>query len=337
MKKTYLFKLLLPGLFLTLATGCADDLEKGDYDRPLATTQAPVVTTVELKNYGTMAQAVMKVDIPEGTEVSEAGFIVSQSDSKDIVAQKDNRVVLSNVVSGQEVKETFRDLEAGKTYYVTAYAYSDGRVVYGETMSMEANDDFGQVPFLSADLEDENLPIFDDPQSTVGGYATALDGIGLRGWSGWTVSVFHPGFFTGSFGASIVSRFEQSFTSIEVDLTGKMLPAVSVTALNIAAVFGTNYQDAAGNYTLLISKEPLTSFEDIDNATEIADYTFPQDATADEFTISEKSYMIPEEFNGKCYLHILSWGAYGRSDIRDNFGTSVLDVTFTSLEKKAAE
>ena len=330
--KSYIFKTLLFGLALTGTVACSDDLNKADYDKPLVKAdKIPTVTTGEIVVSGTASRATANYQYEDGTVVLKEGMIVSTSKDAPLADASNKFFDFSTVAQGDQVV-ALTNLEAGTTYYVKAYAYVEGQMVYGETKTITATDDYERQDVLDVDFEnDENLSvgIFGDTKTGFKLEPAAI--FGLSGYNLYTNTSFSHDFFT-TYQASFASAEEISVLNYELDLSDKNFAQVTVYGLNLCALFDDGYPTCSGNFDVLVSPVPITTPEALEAAEKIGTCQFPTDPTDSKFVENKVTCDIPITYTDKCYI-----GIYNRSvaaTSKGNMGVMVAGIVVSSLEKK---
>lgn len=333
--KSYIFKTLLFGLALTGTVACSDDLNKADYDKPLVKAdKIPTVTTGEIVVSGTAARAAANYQYEDGTIILKAGMIVSTSADASLADASTKFFDFSSVDRGDQVV-ALTNLVAGTTYYVKAYAYVEGQMVYGETKTIKATDDFERKNVVDVDFENEQ----DLALLSVGNFANTVTGFklepatffGLRGYNLFTNTSFDHDFLTTG-QAAFASREEESVLNYELNLSDKNFAQVTVTGLNLCALFEDGYPTCPGNFDVLVSPVPITTPEALEAAEKIGSCQFPTDPTDANFVQKSVTCDIPITYTDKCYI-----GIYNRSvaaTSKGNMGVMVAGIVVSSLEKK---
>ena len=342
MKKINILKSVLLGCALMFTASCGNDYELDDFRQPAAAPTQTTVTTSTVEAYGVLAKAGLIVNVAEGSQVDEAGFIFGTNPELSLTDESTQLVKVNGFTSGEEKAVALNDLEPGTTYYIKAYAYADGNLVCGEAKSITASDNFTREFYQTIDITDEGLGFIDFPNSG-NNKMHVLDIAPLYGLPQpvlvQKLSIIDDGFSSIEFPAA------EGAMVFPVDFTGVAFPAITVAADHMGAIFGSPAN--SGNYSVFISKDPINSVEDLAAATKIATYNFPQ--AGDEYEYSEKSFDIPFEFDGPCYIAIYSYSLYAAnyakllssvagSKLVPNYGVLIEAVALSQLEEvEAAE
>ena len=300
MKKINILKSVLLGCALMFTASCGNDYELDDFRMPAAAPTQTTVTTATVEAYGVLAKAGLIVNVAEGSQVEEAGFLFGTNPELPLTDESTQRVQVSGYTSGEEKAIALNDLEPGTTYYVKAYAFADGNLVCGDVKSITANNNFSREIYQTLDITSDQLGFIDFPNSG-NDMMHVLDIAPLFGMSQpcpvQKLSIINDEF------NSINDPFAEGAMVIPVDFTGVAFPAITVAADNMGAIFGSPAN--SGNYSVFISKDPINTVEDLAAATKIATYNFPQ--AGGEYQYSEKSFDVPFEFDGPCYIAIYSY------------------------------
>lgn len=340
MKKTNILKTLLLGFTLAAFTGCGEDLDKADYDRQETAGAMPTVVTGSVESYGIAAKASLTVNIPEGAEVKEAGFVVSTSAEMSLTDAGTQLVKADAVNSGEETPVALLDLVPGTTYYVKAYAYAKGGIVYGDTKTITASDNYERGYDFMVDFAD---PDFADGQyftgSKLDGSVVGFSLISLQNLFGvpqyaYVSSPFHPGKLQNG-SASLVSAEENNLLSMKADLTGKPFPAVTIDAFNLAALFGDSFADCPGDIDVYISEQPVTNAEELAAATLLGTCAFSDDTTSPDFEEKVVTYNLPLTYDGECYITIHSHCGHPNYYDGNNLGVLIIGMGLSSLHQIA--
>lgn len=303
MKKINILKSVLLGCALMFTASCGNDYELDDFRMPAAAPTQTTVTTATVEAYGVLAKAGLIVNVAEGSHVEEAGFLFGTNPELPLTDESTQRVQVSGYTSGEEKAIALNDLEPGTTYYVKAYAFADGNLVCGDVKSITASNNFSREIYQTLDITSDQLGFIDFPNSG-NDKMHVLDIAPLFGMPQpcpvQKLSIINDE-FTG-----INDPFAEGAMVIPVDFTGVAFPAITVAADNMGAIFGS--PAASGNYSVFISKDPINTVEDLAAATKIATYNFPQ--AGGEYQYSEKSFDVPFEFDGPCYIAIYSYSLY---------------------------
>lgn len=300
MKKINILKSVLLGCALMFTASCGNDYELDDFRMPAAAPTQTTVTTATVEAYGVLAKAGLIVNVAEGSQVEEAGFLFGTNPELPLTDESTQRVQVSGYTSGEEKAIALNDLEPGTTYYVKAYAFADGNLVCGDVKSITASNNFSREIYQTLDITSDQLGFIDFPNSG-NDKMHVLDIAPLFGMPQpcpvQKLSIINDEF------NSINDPFAEGAMVIPVDFTGVAFPAITVAADNMGAIFGSPAN--SGNYSVFISKDPINTVEDLAAATKIATYNFPQ--TGGEYQYSEKSFDVPFEFDGPCYIAIYSY------------------------------
>lgn len=300
MKKINILKSVLLGCALMFTASCGNDYELDDFRMPAAAPTQTTVTTATVEAYGVLAKAGLIVNVAEGSQVEEAGFLFGTNPELPLTDESTQRVQVSGYTSGEEKAIALNDLEPGTTYYVKAYAFADGNLVCGDVKSITASNNFSREIYQTLDITSDQLGFIDFPKSG-NDKMHVLDIAPLFGMPQpcpvQKLSIINDEF------NSINDPFAEGAMVIPVDFTGVAFPAITVAADNMGAIFGSPAN--SGNYSVFISKDPINTVEDLAAATKIATYNFPQ--TGGEYQYSEKSFDVPFEFDGPCYIAIYSY------------------------------
>ena len=300
MKKINILKSVLLGCALMFTASCGNDYELDDFRMPAAAPTQTTVTTATVEAYGVMAKAGLIVNVAEGSQVEEAGFLFGTNPELPLTDESTQRVQVSGYTSGEEKAIALNDLEPGTTYYVKAYAFADGNLVCGDVKSITASNNFSREIYQTLDITSDQLGFIDFPNSG-NDKMHVLDIAPLFGMPQpcpvQKLSIINDE-FTG-----IKDPVAEGAMVIPVDFTGVAFPAITVAADNMGAIFGSPAN--SGNYSVFISKDPINTVEDLAAATKIATYNFPQ--AGGEYQYSEKSFDVPFEFDGPCYIAIYSY------------------------------
>lgn len=300
MKKINILKSVLLGCALMFTASCGNDYELDDFRMPAAAPTQTTVTTATVEAYGVLAKAGLIVNVAEGSQVEEAGFLFGTNPELPLTDESTQRVQVSGYTSGEEKAIALNDLEPGTTYYVKAYAFADGNLVCGDVKSITASNNFSREIYQTLDITSDQLGFIDFPNSG-NDKMHVLDIAPLFGMPQpcpvQKLSIINDE-FTG-----IKDPVAEGAMVIPVDFTGVAFPAITVAADNMGAIFGS--PAASGNYSVFISKDPINTVEDLAAATKIATYNFPQ--AGGEYQYSEKSFDVPFEFDGPCYIAIYSY------------------------------
>ncbi len=341
MKIANIYMAFALGLSLTALTGCGEDLEKSDYDRPQVQVGLPAVTTGDVEVFGTAATATFAMTVPEGVTVQEQGFVLGTDPELPLASESTTLVRVSNVTPGEQAQANLTGLIADTTYYVKAYAYVEGGIAYGETKSFDTNrsDEYERqtdfaVDFTDATMADAARFTAVRLGATVNAFQpVSLAILGADMW-GFAASVLDPVLYeTGR--VSIASPDENNLLTYKADFTGKNFPAVSIEAQNVASFFGDSYAQLAGDFDVLISEAPITNEEELAAATVLGTCKFATDPTVPTFGSNTVSFDIPAAFSGVCYITIHSHSTYDSSTGTGNFGIVVTGFRTTSLHQKA--
>ena len=337
MKKINILKSVLLGCALMFTASCGNDYELDDFRQPAAAPTQTTVTTSTVEAYGVLAKAGLIVNVAEGSQVEEAGFLFGTNPELPLTDESTQRVQVSGYTSGEEKAIALNDLEPGTTYYVKAYAFADGNMVCGDVKSITANNNFSREVYQTLDITSDQLGFIDFPNSG-NDMMHVLDIAPLFGMSQpcpvQKLSIINDE-FTG-----INDPFAEGAMVIPVDFTGVAFPAITVAADNMGAIFGSPAN--SGNYSVFISKDPINTVEDLAAATKIATYNFPQ--AGGEYQYSEKSFDVPFEFDGPCYIAIYSYSLYeskyaqylsslAGSNRVANYGVLIEAVALSQLEE----
>ncbi len=339
MKKFNIFKTLLLGFTLTAFASCGEDMVKAEYDHPLQPGALPQVTTDAVEAYGTALKATITMTALDAT-VEEAGIIVSTDPEMSLTSEGTTVQKVSGVVSGEPITTAVSGLTPDMTYYVKAYAYvGNGGIVFGEVKSVETDNSYVRSTFYACDFTDftladvANFSTLSLPNpDEVPGTPVAFTPVNLEGvlgspiW-GFSSSVFHPDLFT-TFSGQLTTYLANNLLSYAADFTGKGFPEVTVSGLNIGALFG---EAVAGDFNVLISKEPIETAEDLAAATVIGKGVFSTDPTAPTYTFTDVTCSVPIEYDGECYITIHNQSAYSLEGYTDNFGVVIMDFSISSL------
>lgn len=339
MKKINILKSVLLGCALMFTASCGNDYELDDFRLPAAAPTQTTVTTATVEAYGALAKAGLIVNVAEGSQVEEAGFLFGTNPELPLTDESTQRVQVSGYISGEEKAIALNDLEPGTTYYVKAYAFADGNLVCGDVKSITASDNFSREFYQTIDITAEGLGFIDFPNSG-NDKMHVLDIAPLFDMSQpclvQKLSIIDDGF------SSIEFPVAEGAMVFPVDFTGVAFPAITVAAYNMGAIFGSPAN--SGNYSVFISKDPINTVEDLAAATKIATYNFPQ--TGGEYEYSEKSFDVPFEFDGPCYIAIYSY-SLSKSDYAKylsslagskpvaNYGIMIEAIALSQLEEVA--
>lgn len=337
MKKINILKSVLLGCALMFTASCGNDYELDDFRLPAAAPTQTTVTTATVEAYGVMAKTGLIVNVAEGSQVEEAGFLFGTNPELPLTDESTQRVQVSGYTSGEEKAIALNDLEPGTTYYVKAYAFADGNLVCGDVKSITASNNFSREIYQTLDITSDQLGFIDFPNSG-NDKMHVLDIAPLFGMSQpcpvQKLSIINDE-FTG-----INDPFAEGAMVIPVDFTGVAFPTITVAADNMGAIFGSPAN--SGNYSVFISKDPINTVEDLAAATKIATYNFPQ--AGGEYQYSEKSFDVPFEFDGPCYIAIYSY-SLSKSDYAQylsslagskrvaNYGVLIEAVALSQLEE----
>lgn len=337
MKKINILKSVLLGCALMFTASCGNDYELDDFRLPAAAPTQTTVTTATVEAYGVMAKAGLIVNVAEGSQVEEAGFLFGTNPELPLTDESTQRVQVSGYTSGEEKAIALNDLEPGTTYYVKAYAFADGNLVCGDVKSITASNNFSREIYQTLDITSDQLGFIDFPNSG-NDKMHVLDIAPLFGMPQpcpvQKLSIINDE-FTG-----IKDPVAEGAMVIPVDFTGVAFPAITVAADNMGAIFGS--PAASGNYSVFISKDPINTVEDLAAATKIATYNFPQ--AGGEYQYSEKSFDVPFEFDGPCYIAIYSYSLYASNYAQylstlagskpvANYGVLIEAVALSQLEE----
>lgn len=337
MKKINILKSVLLGCALMFTASCGNDYELDDFRMPAAAPTQTTVTTATVEAYGVMAKAGLIVNVAEGSQVEEAGFLFGTNPELPLTDESTQRVQVSGYTSGEEKAIALNDLEPGTTYYVKAYAFADGNLVCGDVKSITASNNFSREIYQTLDITSDQLGFIDFPNSG-NDKMHVLDIAPLFGMPQpcpvQKLSIINDE-FTG-----IKDPVAEGAMVIPVDFTGVAFPAITVAADNMGAIFGS--PAASGNYSVFISKDPINTVEDLAAATKIATYNFPQ--AGGEYQYSEKSFDVPFEFDGPCYIAIYSYSLYASNYAQylstlagskpvANYGVLIEAVALSQLEE----
>ena len=337
MKKINILKSVLLGCALMFTAGCGNDYELDDFRMPAAAPTQTTVTTATVEAYGVLAKAGLIVNVAEGSQVEEAGFLFGTNPELPLTDESTQRVQVSGYTSGEEKAIALNDLEPGTTYYVKAYAFADGNLVCGDVKSITASNNFSREIYQTLDITSDQLGFIDFPNSG-NDKMHVLDIAPLFGmpqpFPVQKLSIINDE-FTG-----IKDPVAEGAMVIPVDFTGVAFPAITVAADNMGAIFGS--PAASGNYSVFISKDPINTVEDLAAATKIATYNFPQ--AGGEYQYSEKSFDVPFEFDGPCYIAIYSYSLYASNYAQylsslagskpvANYGVLIEAVALSQLEE----
>ena len=339
MKKINILKSVLLGCALMFTASCGNDYELDDFRLPAAAPTQTTVTTATVEAYGVLAKAGLIVNVAEGSQVEEAGFLFGTNPELPLTDESTQRVQVSGYTSGEEKAIALNDLEPGTTYYVKAYAFADGNLVCGDVKSITASNNFSREIYQTLDITSDQLGFIDFPNSG-NDKMHVLDIAPLFGMPQpcpvQKLSIINDE-FTG-----IKDPVAEGAMVIPVDFTGVAFPAITVAADNMGAIFGS--PAASGNYSVFISKDPINTVEDLAAATKIATYNFPQ--AGGEYQYSEKSFDVPFEFDGPCYIAIYSY-SLSKSDYAKylsslagskpvaNYGIMIEAIALSQLEEVA--
>lgn len=339
MKKINILKSVLLGCALMFTASCGNDYELDDFRMPAAAPTQTTVTTSTVEAYGVLAKAGLIVNVAEGSQVEEAGFLFGTNPELPLTDESTQRVQVSGYTSGEEKAIALNDLEPGTTYYVKAYAFADGNLVCGDVKSITASNNFSREFYQTLDITSDQLGFIDFPNSG-NDMMHVLDIAPLFGMPQpcpvQKLSIINDE-FTG-----IKDPVAEGAMVIPVDFTGVAFPAITVAADNMGAIFGSPAN--SGNYSVFISKDPINTVEDLAAATKIATYNFPQ--AGGEYQYSEKSFDIPFEFDGPCYIAIYSY-SLSKSDYAKylsslagskpvaNYGIMIEAIALSQLEEVA--
>lgn len=337
MKKINILKSVLLGCALMFTASCGNDYELDDFRMPAAAPTQTTVTTATVEAYGVLAKAGLIVNVAEGSQVEEAGFLFGTNPELPLTDESTQRVQVSGYTSGEEKAIALNDLEPGTTYYVKAYAFADGNLVCGDVKSITASNNFSREIYQTLDITSDQLGFIDFPNSG-NDKMHVLDIAPLFGMPQpcpvQKLSIINDE-FTG-----IKDPVAEGAMVIPVDFTGVAFPAITVAADNMGAIFGS--PAASGNYSVFISKDPINTVEDLAAATKIATYNFPQ--AGGEYQYSEKSFDVPFEFDGPCYIAIYSYSLYASNYAQylstlagskpvANYGVLIEAVALSQLEE----
>lgn len=337
MKKINILKSVLLGCALMFTASCGNDYELDDFRQPAAAPTQTTVTTATVEAYGVLAKAGLIVNVAEGSHVEEAGFLFGTNPELPLTDESTQRVQVSGYTSGEEKAIALNDLEPGTTYYVKAYAFADGNLVCGDVKSITASNNFSREVYQTLDITSDQLGFIDFPNSG-NDKMHVLDIAPLFGMPQpcpvQKLSIINDE-FTG-----IKDPVVEGAMVIPVDFTGVAFPAITVAADNMGAIFGS--PAASGNYSVFISKDPINTVEDLAAATKIATYNFPQ--AGGEYQYSEKSFDVPFEFDGPCYIAIYSYSLYASNYAQylsslagskpvANYGVLIEAVALSQLEE----
>lgn len=337
MKKINILKSVLLGCALMFTASCGNDYELDDFRLPAAAPTQTTVTTATVEAYGVLAKAGLIVNVAEGSQVEEAGFLFGTNPELPLTDESTQRVQVSGYTSGEEKAIALNDLEPGTTYYVKAYAFADGNLVCGDVKSITASNNFSREVYQTLDITSDQLGFIDFPNSG-NDKMHVLDIAPLFGMPQpcpvQKLSIINDE-FTG-----IKDPVAEGAMVIPVDFTGVAFPAITVAADNMGAIFGS--PAASGNYSVFISKDPINTVEDLAAATKIATYNFPQ--AGGEYQYSEKSFDVPFEFDGPCYIAIYSYSLYASNYAQylstlagskpvANYGVLIEAVALSQLEE----
>lgn len=338
MKRINILKTLLLGFTLVAFTACSEDLDKADYDRQGGNGVLATVTTGAVDAYGIAAKAAITVDLPEGAQLKEAGFVVSTDEEMELTSPNTQIIRAADVKAGESVITAITGLTPGKTYYVKAYAYTEGGIAYGETKTIVASNDYEQATDIAVDFTD---PDFADGQyftstklegSTIGFQLMSLAAIFGVPQLAFVSSPYHPGYLSqGS--AQLASPEENNLLSFKADLTDMAFPSVSIDAFNLAALFGDSYTDCPGNFDVYVSATAPKSAGDLAGATLLGSCGFSDDPTSPDFEEKVVSYELPLSFNGECYITLHSHCGHPNYYAGNNLGVIVLGFELSSLHR----
>ena len=342
MKTSYIFKTLLLGFALTTVTSCYDDVEKADYDKPTAKADVlPTVKISELDLYGTAAKATINVDIPEGAKVLEEGVVIDTIEDAPVASPSSSYFACDEVASGEQ-SAAITGMEAGKTYYVRAFARVEGQIVYGSNpTAIVATDDYEEALDENVDFgAEENAAKFTSVKTDESVQQFDLNSLeGLFGapiYGYCNLFLHHESFFVNN-SAKLASTLDESVLTYEADFTGKIFPAITVQALNMCSMLGEDYADLAGNFDIYISKEPINSVADLAKAELLQSCTFPTDANAEDFQLKVFSANIPLAYSGKCYISFYNKSWTNSALTKGNMGVTLVDMMLTSLHESEGD
>lgn len=341
MKTSYIFKTLLLGFALTTVTSCYDDVEKADYDKPIVKADVlPTVNLSEVNQYGTAAKAVVNIDIPEGAKVLEEGVVIDTIADAPVASTSSSYFACAEVASGEQTVAV-TGMEAGKTYYVRAFARVEGQMVYSVAQPIVADDNYEEAIDEDVDLgAEENAAKFTSLKTEESVQQFDLNSLELLFGApiyGYCNSILnHEALFVGN-SAKIASSLDEGVLTYEADFTGKNFPALTVNALNMCSLLGEDFADLSGNFDIYISKEPIESVADLAKAEKLKSCSFPTDASAKDFQMKDFTVSIPLAYDGKCYISFYNKSWTNSALTKGNMGVTFVGLVLTSLHEKAAD
>lgn len=334
--KSYIFKTLLFGLALTGTVACSDDLNKADYDKPAAKADIlPTVTTGDVVVSGVAAKATIDLQIPEGANVLKEGIIYTNVEDASLADPRVHFVDFSKVKEGKQIA-ALTGLSAGETYYVKAYAYVEGQMVYGETKTIKATDDYDYATDIYIDFTDPSL-LTPFTSAAWGQSRQKFELVSLANIFGagaaYVNTVFEHEMMFGQGQAAFASNADEGVLTYELDLKDKNFARVNITAFNLCALFGADgYPTCPGNFDVYASEAPITSAEDLANADKIGSCTFSTDPTESTFQLNQINCSIPASYSDKVYVSIYNKSIKATNN--GNMGVAIMEFSVESLHQK---
>lgn len=353
--KLNILKTLAWGILAMGFVACEKDIDKADYDAPLAgPTILPEVTTGDVELFGVLANITCEMTPVEGANPTNWGVLVSESKTLSLAGSQ----MYEGNVAANSATFAVSGLEENTTYYYRSFVTDGVNVTFGETKEFETGKAWlvqtKNYDFETAEMADEYLPyrsMLHATDATAFG-PTTVPLLHAYGLSGYVVvaSILEPQEFYVNLSAMLASYGVMNATGFKYDFSGTLFPTVSLDVIS-NSMFFTDSEPVIGHFDVYASNEPIEDLEGLEKATKIGSSKdsnneqkiYLANAVAGDPTIhTPLKFTLPKEFWGECYLYVvnksdLDGSVYGTSDYGIAIRGYAIETTSAPVEETPEE
>lgn len=317
--KLNIFKTLAWGILVMGFVACEKDIDKADYDAPLAgPTILPEVTTGDVELFGVLANITCEMTPVEGANPTNWGLLISENQTLSLAGSQ----MYEGNIAANSATFAVSGLEENTTYYYRSFVTDGVNATFGETKEFETGKAWTvqtkSYDFATAEKANEYMPyrrILAAADEKAFG-PTTVQFLPMYGFTEYVVvsSILDPVAFYESFAAVLASPAVMNAAGFKYDFTGSLFPTVIVDVISNSTFF----QDAAeviGHFDVYVSKEPI---EDLDGLAKATKFGSSRDSSPEQklYVANSSSgnpnihtplkFTVPKDFWGECYVYIVN-------------------------------